>query len=51
MSFLAILGVVLLALVGFVALPIIINLDYGGSVRNTFDFDLTQSEKAKPENK
>lgn len=49
MSFLAILGVVLLALVGFVALPIIINLDYGGSVRNTFD--LTQSEKAKPENK
>ena len=42
---------VLAVVVGLVALPILINLDYGGSVWNTFDFDLTQSEKAKPSNK
>jgi hypothetical protein len=47
MTVLIVLGVI----VGLVALPILINLDYGGSVRNTFYFDLTQSEKAKPENK
>ncbi len=43
--------IVLAVVVGFVALPILINLDYGGSVRNTFDFELTQSEKASPKNK
>lgn len=43
--------IVLGAVVGLVALPILINLDYGGSVRNTFDFDLTQSGKSNPDNK
>jgi hypothetical protein len=47
MTVLMILGIV----VGLVALPILINLDWGGSVWNTFDFDLTQSEKANPWNK
>lgn len=47
MTVLIVLGVI----VGLIALPILINLDYGGSVWNTFDFHLTQSEKAKPYNK
>jgi hypothetical protein len=47
LTILTVLGIV----VGLIALPILINLDYGGSVWNTFDFDLTQSEKSKPSNK
>lgn len=36
--------------VGLIVLPILINLDYGGSVGNTFNFTLTQSEKARRSN-
>lgn len=47
MTVLIVLGIVL----GLIALPVLINLDYGGTIMNTFDFELTQSEKSKPENK
>lgn len=40
-----------LIIVGLILLPILINLDYGGSVGNTFNFRLTQSEKARRQNK
>lgn len=40
---LTVLGIV----VGLVALPILINMDYGGSIGNTFNAKLTQSQKAR----
>lgn len=46
MTVLIVLGIV----AGLITLPILINLDHGGSVGNTFNFTLTQSEKARRSN-
>ena len=42
---------IILIILGLIALPVLINLDYGGSIGNTFNFRLTQSEKARRQNK
>lgn len=46
LTVLIVLGIV----VGMIALPVLINLDYGGSVGNTFNLKLTQTEKARRSN-
>lgn len=46
MTIFIVLGVVL----GLIVLPVLINLDYGGSVWNTFNSKLTQTQKRDPQN-